>query len=119
MEGVAEASVSEYSSLPNRERGFIDRFIWDMDLLARAMARTGKNNCRLVAVVADSSIRGGAVSNSKILTLCAQRAGFVLEDCTSRDLPSNARYLPPPQSVSGSLATRMKQEQVITLKLRK
>jgi hypothetical protein len=68
----------------------------------------------LVMVVADSQLRGVAISNAEICAATATRNSFRLVQRDERVLPAQHRYLPPPTASTGTLATRMKHEVIFT-----
>jgi hypothetical protein len=90
------------------------RFTYDMDRLARSLARVTKRKGHLVMVVADSQLKGVPISNSKICAAAVARHGFKLTDETVRPLPARHRYLPPPTASTGTLSQRMNDETVFT-----
>lgn len=119
IQQIAESAVPRMDDLPSRRwEGVVLRFTYDMDRLARSLARVVKPAGHLVMVVADSQLRGVAISNSKICAGVAARHGFELIDETVRPLPARHRYLPPPATTSGALAQRMNDEIVFTFQRR-
>jgi len=113
---IAKAAVPRMHDLPPARQGMVLRFTHDMDRLARALARVTKQGGHLVMVVADSQLKGVAISNATICRRTADRHGFELLEKKPRPLPAQHRYLPPPTNTSGTLAARMKEEIVFTFK---
>jgi len=113
-EAWAKESVADYEKLCRRDAALVVRFAKDVDRLCRSMARVAKPTSSLVFVMADSQLRGVKVSNSDICKRAAKRHGFELVNESVRALPSNSRYLPPPEKDAGTLASRMKEESVLT-----
>ncbi len=113
---IAEVAVPRMADLPPRWQGVVLRFAQDMDRLARSLARVTKRGGHLVMVVADSQLKGVPISNADICAGAASHNGFELVTRDERALPAQHRYLPPPTSTSGTLATRMKEEIVFTFR---
>jgi hypothetical protein len=111
---IAEAAVPRMADLPARWQGILLRFTQDMDRLARSLARVTKQGGHLVMVVADSQLRGVPISNAEICAGAATNNGFTLVTRDERVLPAQHRYLPPPTTSTGTLATRMKHEIIFT-----
>jgi SAM-dependent methyltransferase len=114
--GIAARAVPRMNELPARRRGMVLRFTHDMDRLARSLARVTKRKGYLVIVVADSQLKGVPISNAEICAGAATKNGFKLVERDLRPLPSQHRYLPPPTSSTGTLATRMKHETIFTFR---
>ena len=124
--GLAAASNSDWigsllrrmqltSRLRARDLGHVSRYAFDLQLVIAEAARVLKPGGKAIYVVGDTCCRGTYVRNSTILTRIAQRAGLVLTDRTSRALPSNRRYLPPPKltGIQSSIDSRMRREVVL------
>jgi SAM-dependent methyltransferase len=117
LRGIAETAVPNLADLPERRRGMVLRFTHDMDRLARSLARVVRRDGHLVMVVADSQLNGVSISNAEICAAAAKKNGFELVgDPDERPLPTQHRYLPPPTSSTGTLATRMKHEFIFTFR---
>ncbi len=114
VQKIAETAVSRMTDLPPARQGMVLHFADDMDRLARSLARVTKRRGYLVMVVADSQLKGVPISNSKICAETVRRYGFKLVEKKPRPLPAQHRYLPPPTTSTGTLATRMKQEIIFT-----
>lgn len=112
---LAKAAIPNVDELSSRHRSLVYRFVHDIDRLCRSFARVTRPEGHLVFVVADSLLKGVRVENSALCRLAAQRAGFQLDDISTRELPARHRYLPPPLTSSGAMASRMAEEVVLTL----
>jgi hypothetical protein len=113
---IAAKAVPRMADLPARRQGMVLRFTHDMDRLARSLARVTKLKGHLVTVVADSQLHGVPISNAEICAGAATKNGFLLVERDERVLPAQHRYLPPPTSSTGTLATRMKHEVIFTFR---
>jgi hypothetical protein len=107
----------ELSELPKRQRQLVAAYIADMRSALREVARVLVPSGRAVYVLGENTIRGVYVRNAKIVSMLAKPLGLRLEKSSSRPLPSNRRYLPPPTGGLESMDTRMSYE--IILQLRK
>lgn len=113
---IAEVAVPRIADLPMRRQGMVLRFTHDMDRLARSLGRVTKRGGHLVMVVADSQLNGVPISNAEICAAAATKNGFQLVERDERLLPAQHRYLPPPTTSTGTLATRMKHEVIFTFR---
>jgi adenine-specific DNA methylase len=111
---IAKAAVPRMDDLPAARQGMVLHFAHDMDRLVRSLARVTETSGHLVMVVADSQVRGVPVSNATICERTVKRHGFKLVEKEPRPLPAQHRYLPPPTTSTGTLATRMKHEVIFT-----
>ena len=102
--------------LPGRYESILARYIDDMRLLVSENARVLRDAGKAVYVIGDNTIRGTVIRNSLIMEEVAGIAGLRLVSKSSRELPANRRYLPPPsaQSDTQSLSKRMRREVVLT-----
>jgi DNA methylase len=114
LQALVAAASPRSEALPPRWYQMVVRFAGDMDRLSHSLARVTKRGGHLVYVVADSRLRGVAVSNEGIAVATAGRNGFRLIDRNVRPLPARHRYLPPPGTATSTLARRMKDEVVLT-----
>jgi len=105
------------SALPKQQRQLVAAYIADMRLALQEVARVLVPGGRAVYVLGENTIRGVYVRNAKIVRVLASRRGLRLEKSSSRPLPSNRRYLPPPTSGVQAMDARMSYE--IILQLRK
>lgn len=99
-----------------RDCGLLARYVFDMGGALAEVSRVMKVGGRAVYVVGDSTVRGTFVRNSEVVRAVAERHGLVLQERSSRTLPANRRYLPPPKrgAASTSIEGRMRREIVLT-----
>jgi hypothetical protein len=65
-------------------------------------------------LIGENTLEGIYIKNAAMLTLLAKNAGLKLKEETSRRLPPNKRYLPPPTKNGDQLLdTRMRAEVVL------
>jgi hypothetical protein len=105
------------SGLPTRQRRLVAAYVADMRSALQEVARVLVPRGRAVYVLGENTIRGVYVRNAKIVRMLASRLGLRLEKSSSRPLPSNRRYLPPPTNGAQTMDARMSYE--IILQLRK
>jgi hypothetical protein len=110
---VLRSVVPEHPTLPTRQHAILDRYGMDMLATMQQLAQTLRPGGRAVLVVGDCTVRGTFVCNSDIVAAAGREAGLSLCDRRSRELPSQSRYLPPPNSTSGAMAARMREETVL------
>ena len=82
--------------LSTRHRAVLTRFIEDLYGTVSEASRVLIPGGKAVYVVGENTVRGTYIANAKIIVELAQRLGLGLLKRTSRKLPSNRRYLPPP-----------------------
>ncbi len=96
-------------------KSHVRRYILDMTGVLTEVARVLSPEGSLVTVIANSNIRGEVIDNAMIIHAIANALGLVQIRSTSREIPSNRRYLPPPNGRGqGSLQKRMRFESVLT-----
>ena len=102
--------------LPGRYESILARYIDDLRRIVAENARVLRDSGKAVYVIGDNTIRGTVIRNSLIVEEVAGIAGLRLASKSSRELPANRRYLPPPsaQSNTQSLSKRMRREVVLT-----
>ncbi|HEY4113664.1 MAG TPA: hypothetical protein VGM17_06330 [Rhizomicrobium sp.] len=104
-------------ALSRRNRATLAQYVWDMYRVTAEAARVLKPGGRAVYVVGDSTIRGTFVRNSSIVAAVARRNGLTLVSRSSRKLPENRRYLPPPRKRNrAKLDARMRREVILVLR---
>ena len=101
--------------LPERNRGLLARYVWDMQRSLAEVARVLCHGGRAVYVVGNSTVRGTFIKNSSIVEAAAKQNGLTLHSRQSRALPANRRYMPPPKKgASGAgMDSRMRREVVM------
>jgi len=114
IQSIAEQSVPTFPQLSTANQRLILRYTSDTDRLYTTLGRVSRPEASLVVVLADSTIRSLPVPTSQIAISLASKHGFTLVDDVSRPLPTQHRYLPPPESQSSSFSSRMKLERILT-----
>ncbi len=101
--------------LATKYNRILARYIADMRRTMGEVARVLSPNGTAVYVIGENTICGTYIRNSKIMSAVAELSGLKLEQCRTRTLPPNRRYLPPPttQSNSGTMDLRMRREVVL------
>lgn len=101
--------------LATRDHALLVRYARDMERALAETARILKPSGRAIYVVGDSRIRGTFVRNSRIVTIAAEQHGLTLQAHTSRAIPPNRRYMPPPKrgGAPASMDGRMRREVVL------
>ncbi|MFF2845536.1 hypothetical protein ACFVT5_04290 [Streptomyces sp. NPDC058001] len=107
---------TDVDSLPQRTLGILYRYAQDMKDVAAELHRVLKPSSPAVLVVGNSTVRGTFVDNASVVRRASEQLGFVTQDISERDLPSNRRYLPPPTSAGEALDQRMRKEVVLTIR---
>lgn len=82
--------------LPTRHSAILARFIGDMQTSLSEVARVLVPGGKAIYVVGENTVRGVYIRNSVIVSEAARAAGLRLTKKSSRRLPRNRRYLPPP-----------------------
>ena len=116
-QGVA-AILSELKlqpKLPARQEAILARYISDMRRSVSETARVLADNGRAVYVVGENTVRGTFIPNAIIIQAVANAVGLRCISRSSRDLPANRRYLPPPskQSRKAALGNRLRREVIL------
>ena len=110
------ADLDLHPELNQRQQSILTRYIEDMRRVVEENARVLKTGGKAVYVVGDNTVRGTVIRNSRIIERVASAVGLYAVAKTSRDLPANRRYLPPPSegSRSEALNGRIRREVVLT-----
>ena len=108
-------AMCDPSELSSRDQRLLARYAHDMQSAIREVSRVLRPHGRAVYVIGDSTIRGTFVQNSEALIELARIAGLSLRSRTTRELPPNRRYLPPPTShgAGRNLQARMRTEVIL------
>jgi len=111
------AGLKVESKLGARDIGILRRYILDLHQSVREVSRVLVPNGEAVYVVGDSTIKGTFVRNSRIVQHVAELNGLRLARRSTRTLPENKRYLPPPSAnlAGAQMASRMRKEVVLSL----
>ncbi len=114
----AAERIGNTAALGRRYKGILDRYIHDMNKALNEISCVLRPNGRAVLVIGDSMIRETFIKNSDALSFLAERLGLCLENRTTRELPPNRRYLPPPATKNSrpNLQARMRSEVVLTFR---
>jgi hypothetical protein len=101
--------------LSKRHTAVLARFIEDMTKSLQEVCRVLVPGGNAIYVVGENTKKGVYVRNSKIITAIAQDLGLVLHRVSTRTLPPNRRYLPPPNhnSREAALNGRMRREVIL------
>lgn len=101
--------------LSARHRAILARFIEDMKEAIDEVSRVLRPRGKAVYVVGENIINGNFIPNAKIIVALAQSAGLYLKRRSTRTLPPNRRYLPPPSAGNkqDALDSRMRREVVL------
>lgn len=110
--------IGDISILGRRYEGILNRYIHDMSKALNEIWRVLRPNGRAILVIGNSTIRGTFIRNSDALSFLAERSGLCLENRSTRELPPNRRYLPPPstKNAGSKLQVRMRSEVVLTFR---
>jgi hypothetical protein len=100
------------TGLAARHRGMIDRYIQDVLVMSKEVARVLKPGGVATFVVGNSCLSGVFIRNSEVLKLAARKSGMTLIEEADRSLPPSSRYLPI--SAGGALGKRMRTEAILT-----
>jgi len=110
-------AMGRVRSLPTRFQSMIQRYVKDMDVVVREIARVLVARGHAVMVIGDCTLRGTYISNSAAIRLLASRHGLELTSEKRRRIPDNRRYLPPPRQKSGgALAKRLRTEVILSFR---
>ena len=104
--------------LPARQEAMLARYINDMQRAVNETSRVLAGDGRAVYVVGENTVRGTFIRNGTIMEAVASNAGLRSTARSSRELPPNRRYLPPPskQSEAATLGNRLLREVVLTFR---
>ncbi len=125
LSSVANADIAnvvtamcDTSGLSGRDERLLKRYVGDMKLTIDEVGRVLRPNARAVYVIGDSTLRGTFVKNSDAVMRLAKMAGLKMVSRSTRELPPNRRYLPPPCSnnAGDNLQARMRTEVVLSFK---
>jgi DNA modification methylase len=104
----------DLQTLSRRRLSIVTAYVDDMRSAMIEVARVLSPGGQAVYVVGENTIEGIYVKNASILKFLAKSAGLTIVGETSRPLPPNKRYLPPPtKHGADSLDTRMRAEVVL------
>ena len=98
----------------DRQRKILQRYYIDLCRVTREAYRVLRGARQATYVIGNSRIKGNEIRNCDLLVYAAERNGFNLASCRTRQIPENKRYMPLLGSQETSLAKRMKTEHIIT-----
>ena len=104
------------SRLKARHKGILRTFIEDMHSVLREIHRVLVDDGKVIFVVGENAVRGVYIRTAKILRLLGEDVGLSFVGVSSRTLPPNRRYLPPPNKDKGTINLRMTKEVVVTFR---
>ncbi len=102
-----------HDDIDEKKRRILTRYYSDLCGLTRDAFRVLKENRDATYVMGNSHVKGNEIRNSDLLILAAEKAGFVVSDVKTRNIPENRRYMPMMNSEKTALSNRMKLEYVI------
>lgn len=107
------------SKLGSRDISILRRYILDLHESVREVSRVLVPEGEAVYVVGDSTMKGTFIRNSNIVQHVAQLNGLQLLRRTTRTLPLNRRYLPPPgaNQAGPQMESRMRKEVVLAFSM--
>jgi len=110
-------NAGNVGALPDRHKGFLIRYIVDMDKVCSEIARVLKPGGKVIYVIGDCTTKGVFISNSKSIIYLSEQHGLDLVEREERLLPENLRYLPPPtnDNAGKQLQSRMRKEIILTM----
>lgn len=108
---IESGKLGNLDRLPARSRAMICRYASDVGAMAREIKRILKTGGQATLVVGNSCLKDVYIENSTIVSHAMEQAGMELTETTSRELPSQNRYLPT--SLGSSLAKRMREEIIL------
>ena len=121
---AGQADVTRYiiesanCTFADRHLGWVRRYAVDMQAVFGELARVVKQHGKVVMVVGNSFLSGAVVNNAMLVKDVAQESGFLVEDSRVRSIPARRRYLPPPRNGNNKLDTRMREETVLSFRLK-
>ena len=103
------------AEIGNRKRNILQRYYLDLCRITREAYRVLRSTRQATYVIGNSRIKGHEIRNCDLLVYAAERSGFSVSSCRTRQIPENKRYKPLLGSQETRLAQRMKTEHIITL----
>jgi len=109
---VMEAMKLKPALAPTQER-ILGRYIDDMRGAIKEVGRVLADSGKAVYVVGENTVRGTYIRNSTVVCELAESAGLKLNSRSTRTLPANRRYMPPPAADTGTMDGRIRREIVL------
>ncbi|MFB9314268.1 hypothetical protein [Nocardioides plantarum] len=107
-------SAAVKGTVPPRRERVINRYLIDVELLVKELARVTAPGGTVTFVVANSNHSGTAIMIDDALSVIGANADLVETARVQRLLPAQSRYLPPPTGGSATLDLRMRSETILT-----
>jgi hypothetical protein len=103
-------------TMSQRHQRILARYIHDMHTAMQQVARVLTDSGTVVYVVGENTLRGTYIRTSSIVSKLARLVGLTLKQRSTRTLPENRRYLPPPvaRKRKANFNLRMRREIVLT-----
>lgn len=102
-----------HNDVDDKKKRILKRYYVDLCDLTKDAFRVLKANREATYVIGNSNVKGREIRNSDLLILAAKKAGFIVNDIQTREIPENRRYMPMKSSEETALSKRMKHEYVI------
>lgn len=112
---VLRGVMPEADTLDTSTRHMIERYAVDMRLFASNVNHVLVKRGGVVAVVADSVLRGQRIPTGAIVENALAESGLKVTEVVTREIPATLRYMPV-ANAGEQLGKRMKHEYVITAK---
>ena len=109
------AEIAGARELEGKALRILERFATDMNMVFSRARRILRPGGIVVVAIGDSTVGGIHIDNSAILVDAAASAGLAEKNRYTRTIPSDRRYLPPPDSSEGNaMSKRLSVETVST-----
>lgn len=106
----------EHAGFSSRCSGILANYVGDLNSVLSEAARVLQPRGVAIFVVADATVEGRPVNIAQLVEVLAERNNIRTVQKDIRDLPSDRRYLPPPDKASkNTLTRRMRTETVLRL----
>jgi hypothetical protein len=99
----------------SRSTKMIVTFARDMVRVLSEVRRVLVRGGTVIMIVGESTVRGKYIPTARLISLLGAKCGLRRVRRTTRLLPPNRRYLPPPNATSGQMSDRMSREVILTL----
>jgi len=107
--------MGDVEKLNRRHFGIVARYVADMNCVFAECRRVLRKDGEAIFVIGDSTVAGIFIKNSEACIDLAERNGFKLVSRTTRLLPENRRYLPPPNAgtAGNKIQSRIREEVIL------
>lgn len=115
LDGIVRAMSANHSDVSTRLHNMMRTYAIDLSRALSEMRRVSRRGAQLTIVIGDCTVRGVEIRNSIAVDRIAQASGFERLTRSTRKLPPNRRYLPPPSNRGArkELQRRMRDEVVL------